>query len=263
MSSFLRARYAAFHNRFGTAGLIVAVVALIAALGGTAIAAGGLTAKQKKEVKAIAKSFQGTGPAGPQGPAGAAGANGTNGKDGAAGAQGEIGAKGATGATGLAGAKGATGATGVTGVTGATGDFGGQLLAQGVTETGLWAFSSSGGTATEVLAPISFPQSIGQNPGSYEVHFVPEGTASTDAVCGEASGGAGGRPSNPKALPGFLCVFETGVENVTYNVTAPNPFSGAAIPSATGAVVKYGITAPASPAVGGGSWAITGNGSFE
>ena len=35
---------------FGKAGLIVAIVALVAAIGGTALAASGLNSKQKKEV---------------------------------------------------------------------------------------------------------------------------------------------------------------------------------------------------------------------
>jgi hypothetical protein len=72
-----------FHDRFGTAGVVIAVIALIAALGGTALAAGSLTSKQKKEVTKIAKKYAGkpgaTGPAGPAGPAGTNGTNGTNG----------------------------------------------------------------------------------------------------------------------------------------------------------------------------------------
>jgi hypothetical protein len=73
---------------FGKAGLTVAVIALVFAMLGGAYAAGGLTSKQKKEVKAIAKGFQGTGPAGPQGPAGAKGDSGAAGSSGAAGKDG-------------------------------------------------------------------------------------------------------------------------------------------------------------------------------
>ena len=47
-------------SQFGTAGLVVAIVALIAALAGGAYAAsGGLTGKQKKEVTKIAKQNAG------------------------------------------------------------------------------------------------------------------------------------------------------------------------------------------------------------
>jgi hypothetical protein len=83
---------------FGKAGLTVAVIALVFAMLGGAYAAGGLTSKQKKEVKAIAKGLQGTGPAGPQGAAGA------NGKDGANGSNGTNGSNGADGKTILSGA---------------------------------------------------------------------------------------------------------------------------------------------------------------
>lgn len=90
--SYLRTRYRAMHQRFGTAGMIIAVIALVAALGGTALAAkGALTGKQKKEVEKIAKKFQGTGPAGTNG------TNGTNGKDGAPGAAGTNGTNGSNG----------------------------------------------------------------------------------------------------------------------------------------------------------------------
>ena len=44
------------HSKLGTAGFIVAIVALVAALG-VALAASGLNSKQKKEVKKIAKQF--------------------------------------------------------------------------------------------------------------------------------------------------------------------------------------------------------------
>jgi hypothetical protein len=103
----LRHPVRAIREPFGTAGLVVACVALIAALGGTALAAAKLNSTQKKEVEKIAKKYAGKpgapGAAGPQGPAGA------NGKDGA---QGEKGAKGDTGEKGEKGAKGDTGSPG-------------------------------------------------------------------------------------------------------------------------------------------------------
>ena len=78
-------------DRFGTAGLVVSIMALVFALAGGAFAAsGGLNAKQKKQVKAIAKQFAGKpGAAGPAGPAGPAGGNGAAGGAGAAGANGK------------------------------------------------------------------------------------------------------------------------------------------------------------------------------
>ena len=132
-------------SHLSLAGLLVAVVALVLALGGSAIAAGsapsgeaqssatrhhkkkkeqGLNKKQRTEVEKTAKKFQGTGP---QGAPGAPGANGVNGTKGDAGPQGPVGPqgpRGATGATGAAGSNGAKGATGATGSKGATGAAG-------------------------------------------------------------------------------------------------------------------------------------------
>jgi hypothetical protein len=88
----LRHPVRAIREPFGTAGLIVACVALVLALTGAAFAAAGLTGKQKKEVEKIAKKVAGKpgapGAAGPQGPAGT---NGTNGKDGTNGTNGKDG----------------------------------------------------------------------------------------------------------------------------------------------------------------------------
>lgn len=95
----LRHPIRAIREPFGTAGLIIACVALIAALGGTAIAAkGGLTGKQKKEVEKIAKKYSGK-----RGPRGQNGQNGSNG---------EPGAKGDTGAPGSNGTSGTNGSNG-------------------------------------------------------------------------------------------------------------------------------------------------------
>lgn len=85
----LRHPIRAIREPFGTAGLVVACVALIAALGGTAFAAAKLNSTQKKEVEKIAKKY-----AGKPGATGAAGANGTNGTNGAPGAAGAAGKNG-------------------------------------------------------------------------------------------------------------------------------------------------------------------------
>jgi hypothetical protein len=94
--------YHRFHDRFGTVGVILGAIALILALGGSAFAAsGGLTGKQKKEVKKIAKQYAGkNGAPGATGPQGAPGPAGANGKDGANGADGTNGTNGTNGANG-------------------------------------------------------------------------------------------------------------------------------------------------------------------
>jgi hypothetical protein len=101
---------------FGTAGLIIAILALVLATTGAAFAAVGLNSKQKKEVTKIAKKYAGK--PGATGPAGTAGTNGTNGKDGANGAPGSPGAPGANGNTVLHGTEAPPANT-----VGANGDF--------------------------------------------------------------------------------------------------------------------------------------------
>lgn len=165
----LRHPVRAVREPFGTAGLVVACVALVLALTGAAFAAGGLTGKQKKEVVKIAKKYAGKpgapGAAGPMGPAGA------NGKDGAQGEKGAQGDKGATGDKGDTGSPGKsvealtidTGEEACEGQGGAeytvegSGEFtqvcsgkegspwtAGGTLPPGASETGAWAFH--GGT---------------------------------------------------------------------------------------------------------------------
>src|SRR4051794_4615743 len=160
----LRHPIRAIREPFGTAGLVIACIALVAALGGTALAASGaLTGKQKKEVEKIAKKYAGkdgvAGPAGAAGLPGPAGPVGVGGKDGAAGTIGTTGPTGKAGTTGPTGKTGVTGPTGDIGATGPTGGFGGVnseytqgVLEPGKTETGYWAFSTSGGTGTEAWA---------------------------------------------------------------------------------------------------------------
>jgi hypothetical protein len=141
----------AIREPFGTAGLIVAMIALVAALGGTALAAAKLNSTQKKEVEKIAKKYAG--------PAGKAGANGTTGSNGAAGAKGDAGAAGGAGAAGAAGTSVTTKAI-PTGVAGKCNKQGGvevasasptvnvcngttgftKTLPSGETETGVWGF---------------------------------------------------------------------------------------------------------------------------
>jgi hypothetical protein len=102
------------HQKLGTAGFIISIVALVAALGGGAYAAsGGLNGKQKKEVEKIAKKYAGkpgaagpAGPAGTKGDSGTAGSNGTNGSNGVDGASATV--EAFTGSKGTCTAGGAT-----------------------------------------------------------------------------------------------------------------------------------------------------------
>jgi len=85
----LRHPIRAVREPFGKAGLMVAILALVLAMGGAAFAAsGGLSGQQKKEVRQIAKRYAGTGTAGPTGPAGPSGKNGARGAEGVSGENG-------------------------------------------------------------------------------------------------------------------------------------------------------------------------------
>jgi hypothetical protein len=278
----LRHPVRAIREPFGTAGLVVACVALILALTGAAYAAGALTGKQKKEVEKIAKKFAGKpgaagaqGPAGPQGPAGAAG------KDGAAGANGGVGPAGPTGPTGAKGAAGAAGAVGEigpTGATGPTGTFGGPLP-EGATETGYWGFKNEGfhmieteveGVKStfkvgdsEVIVPISFPAEL--PPGFQIGGLWKERFQNVDPefaeTCGTGPNGAGGTNAEPKAPPHTLCVWEFfgEPENATFGGFSGQPeFVGGLNPGIrkNGINLKFTINAEGT-AWGGGAWALT------
>jgi hypothetical protein len=174
--------YHRFKDRFGTAGVVLGVIAIVLAIGGSAIAgSGGLNPKQKKEVKAIAKSFAGkpgapgaagpTGPAGIAGPKGDNGTNGTNGANGTAGESVEVNAyegekceeaEGEEGAEFTNGTGTAYACNGKEGKAGSPWTAGGTLPPSTVegcpcTETGTWSTGARLASETEVEAAISFP----------------------------------------------------------------------------------------------------------
>lgn len=230
----LRHPVRAIREPFGTAGLIVACIALIAALGGSAFAAAKLTGKQKKEVEKIAKKFAGKpgapgaqGPAGPQGPAGANGKDGAPGKDGA---NGKDGTNGTNGTNGTDGADGETPeghaftvaeeeagtppgepchkAGGVlyetaseenivcNGTEGSPWTVGG-VLPPGQEEKGGWAFSVSGGDDLgHALAAISFPIPLSEAVEEQFVFFKAEGVFETPEYSVHCSASA----TNPRVL---------------------------------------------------------------
>jgi collagen triple helix repeat protein len=272
--SRLRHPIRAIREPFGTAGLVVACIALIAALGGTAIAAGKLTSKQKKEVEKIAKKFAGKpGAPGAQGPAGPQGAAGANGKDGAAGQNGTNGTNGTNGASVSAQELGAGDPNCPAGgsefkVGSGTPSYvcngspwpGGGLLPSGETETGTWAaagenrleYSENGSSElvkteanSTVLAPISFALPVKPAP---EVIYV-EGASATDCP--------GIQEGLPTAEPGKLCVY---LKKVTGSSSTPIFTPGSEFFLAVGAdsmgTVAY-LTCENSTCVWAGVWAVT------
>src|SRR6266487_264668 len=231
-------------NRFGIPG-VIALMALVLAMIGGAYAAtnnGALTAKQKKEVKAIAKSFQGTGPAG------AAGANGTNGTNGAKGDTGAQGEKGDQGIQGVAGTSVTTStftgeahgckeggvlvksaspeAAACNGVKGETGFT--ETLPSGETEKGAWALSI--GAEGVGFGDISFP--IPLSVTSVPATVVAKGATGT-------GGCEGGTAQNPTAEPGNLCIYvgEEPIGPVTVAAAVRADGGGSAEASSTGAAL--------------------------
>ena len=291
MFSSLRDRYEGLHERFGTAGLVIAVIALIAALAGTAIAAGGLTGKQKKEVTKIAKKYAGkNGAPGAQGPAGPAGPAGANGKDGAQGAPGQDGTAGKSvvltntapscSEGGISVEVEGTPASKKQVCNGEPWTAGGTLP-EGETETGAWSFGKPGATSAGAYVPISFPIPLAaplaagnRQPGASppveepgQVHYID--TSGKEVVLNEETfateevtqTNCPGSAASPEADPGHLCVYEGDLvggvaapwSNFSIVYPASPTFKSGA--STSGAVLIF--TSLSETSFGTGTWAVT------
>jgi len=282
-------------EQIGTAGLIVAIVALVAALGGGALAATGggpLANVSKKKSQYITKAQAiklieakaKPGPPGPQGPLGSPGAPGPKGDAGEKGGQGGQGAQGLPGLPGEDGespegtafeggsepaGNPCNGAGGVQYITEGTGDeqfvcngspwTAEGTLPPGATETGTWAFSR-GEAENEpegILVPLSFSIPFPYSlKKATAVHF---GTAGE----GGAFSPGGACPTEPEiipeaqadAAPGHLCIYKD--EQTGVAGAEFTEVAGAAHP--TGVVLRFkAIPEGATAATGIGTFAITG-----
>jgi Collagen triple helix repeat (20 copies) len=262
------------HRQLGTAGFVISIVALIAALGGAAYAAsGGFTAKQKKEIRNIAKSVAKTGPQGPAGTPGSQGPQGAQGVAGARGEQGLQGEKGADGTNGIDGANGTNGTDGTDGESvniiplaagngtghceeggskfingtgegfacnGAAGSGGGgeypDTLPSGHTETGFWQVIGEAGplAGENAVATVSFTLPLATPPAE-TILINASSTAEEKVKCP-------GSVNAPQATPGVLCLYR-----FPGSVTT---FESASVPN-FGAIVFFEKTAK-----GFGSWAV-------
>lgn len=205
------------HNRLGTAGLLVAVVALVAALGGTALAAKDVLSKQeKKEVKKIATQFAGE--PGPQGPKGDTGSTGAQGPKGDQGPRGDQGPQGEEGPEGPAGPTETS-------------------LPSGKTLTGLWDFQ--GNLAENTWVSISFPLRVEPAPnpnwigvgdsqnlqeekwhsGAGELCEGKAGSELTECEQNkqELKAHCPGTDEDPAAAPGQLCVYGQQLHDMFFN----------------------------------------------
>lgn len=269
-------------EKIGTAGLIVGIVALIAALtGGAYAASGGLTGKQKKQVEGIAKKYAGkpgkpgsAGPTGPAGPQGAQGAKGAQGGQGVEGPKGKDGTNGlsvsVTPADGLTQCEDVGGAVvevagkpetaeevcnGEDGLQGPEGEpwtVGGNLPS-GKTLTGAWAFSAPP-DETEIRVPISFNLPLALELFEEFEHFTGES---------EFGDFCHGTVLSPTADQGHLCVYapDGSPSNASLlGIEKPGNIPQAISRNAgrTGAVLYFANEAGAGElAQGTGVWAVT------
>ena len=238
--------YRRFQGRFGTAGVILALMALVVALSGTALAAkGALTGKQKKEVEKIAKKFQGSGPAGPQGPAGA---------------------KGDPGPKGDPGAKGDIGPRGPEGPQGEPGPLL-ESLPSGKSLKGYWGTRASG-ELTKAAAVISFPFPVSPPLTLYYINEDGESgvfRTSSPTLGPEDAGvltpqliedNCGGTAADPIAEPGFLCVYVEKMEGL--EMESVLRFLGEAVPTEFGTILPFSSPSPGVEfGFVKGTWAVT------
>jgi hypothetical protein len=260
-------------------GLTVAVIALVLALAGGALAASGaLTSKQIQQVKAIvkkeAKKNPGpTGPAGPQGPAGPVGAAGAKGADGGIGPAGPTGVTGPVGPTGKEGKEGPEGPEGPTGPTGPQGEpwTPNNALPSGAIETGTWAFTADE-SESPTLVSISFPVQLPAALDEEHVHFstepnfgdFDEGGAGTEGCKATFKNPSGLGSLNPEIKPnpsGQLCVYlnsngTEGIENATFEGIYPVASENTKGASKPGGTLVFKIEGGTGHAIG--SWAVTG-----
>jgi hypothetical protein len=237
------------HEKLGSAGFIVSIVALVAALGGTAFAMTGLNSKEKQEVKKLAKKFGKKGPqgvAGPQGSVGPQGPAGGNGKDGA---PGSVGASGKSVVSGAA-SEGECGAGGYWFEVEGSGTkhavcngSAARDLASGETEIGVWGVS---GTQAHVRGTLNFhpPVPLSLIDGEvYENHGTP-----TPECPGSSA-------EEPIAAPGKFCIYVANISGTTQN--SPE-FELFVHPEGDLAGLVFSFpTAPSSEANAFGSWAVT------
>lgn len=258
-------------------GLTVAVIAMVVALcGGAFAASGGLTGKQKKEVKKIsmetAKKFPG--PAGPQGSPGQAGAAGAKGEKGDKGLDGKAG-KSVTVtpiATGNAfeceergGAllKEEGASSGVEVCAGKAGKEGepwtaGGTLPPEATETGTFTVQGTEADTAGIFTNISFPIPLEEELDSEHVKIA--STFPVPTACKANVGEPGWGISNPGAQPGYLCVWANGELAGTsiQRIEKPDALFSEELAGAGKAGARLRFEAPTEPvAFANGAFAVT------
>lgn len=260
--------FSKLHDRLGTAGFAVAIVALVVALAGTAYAATKLNGTQKKEVEKIAKKFAGktgaTGATGAPGAPGKGGINGSNGSNGAPGANGKSVVTGAL-AVGQGGcAEGGTSievegsgtkksvCNGLKGTTGFT-----ETLPSDKTETGIWSFPEVPEGMFIVRMSFSFPIPLAASIPTSKVHYINKLNEEVKTLAEKVPNTKClGTAESPSAPAGELCVYEkSGTLSAKFaNSSIEGGVNGEGA-SKVGAILTSLEVSEGSEATG--SWAVT------
>jgi Collagen triple helix repeat (20 copies) len=220
--------FSRIHERLGTVGLAISLIALVLAMGGGAYAAKGVIITKLSQIApSVQKKLKGKrGPTGPVGPVG------SQGPAGAAGAQGP---QGPTGPKGEEGEEGPIGPTGPTETT----------LPPGKTSTGSWGVKDI--NLSVIWLNINFPLRVEPNPfdaGTAPVEYIPPGAPATTNCPGS--------PDNPEALPGKICLYSSSESNISV-------VSGGILTSdgTSGFIQKFEAVNPSEQSFARGSWAVT------
>jgi hypothetical protein len=248
---------------------VIAGLALVFAMTGGAYAAKKYLITSTKQISpSVLKQLQGK--AGAAGAPGVAGAQGAQGPAGPAGAQGSAGSAGAKGEPGAKGEKGAAGTNGEDGMCSAGNPE--CKLASGATLTGAWGTSGQGID----LVQISFPVRVSPAPTAlapdtiatfklgvvlkdkagefYGPHAKPETLEEIEEDQAAFAATCPGDVAEPKASPGFLCLYEGSSEGSGVSGPISNePKLEAA--HEFGLVVPFGVADSTSSSRG--SWAVT------
>lgn len=233
------------HQKLGTAGLVVSIVALIAALTGAAIAAPKFVTKP--EATKIAKKWAKKIP-GPTGPAGPAGAVGAPGPAGAVGPAGPAGPEGKQGIQGIQGKEGPEGEPGPPGEDGACSEANADCtMPKGSTLQGMWAFGITQKEQTALFIDISWGLKY---PGGVP-KFVYVNKAGEEKGPNAGAGNCPGTNVEPDAAPGYLCVYEMEA------LGSYDPFKFFPPIVSSGGAVFVPIPASGTSVAGFGTWAVT------
>ncbi len=253
MSSMIR-RFASYSN-------VAATLAMVFAMSGGAYAASKYVITSTKQIspkvlKTLVTKAGPAGPAGAVGPAGPAGPSGPTGATGLTGAEGTAGKDGAPGESvstkvvstsqttkcgGFGGAEYSVGGKTSLVCNGQTGFS--ETLPTGKTETGAWSFVSPV-AGQQLRVPVSFPIPLAKAISEQEkkLKFVKPNESTTECP---------GTALEPKALPGYLCVYAE-FEQVPAEPEGEAPF----LSSHTAGVAMLFVPTLAGK-IDEGTWAVT------